>query len=243
MASALNLLKLTDHYERKARLLPALLSCLVVVPVGAALSSSTFGWFYSLSLGGGIAVVGAVALAYTASAAGRHFERKLWPDWPHDAPTNRWLHPDDTHCSQEQKKLWYEAVKEVVGLDIGQAVTREDQENLERIINDAVRALRHQFRITELDGLLSTHNEDYGFARNLAGLRVFWLPASVMSTAGVWLVYFTMDTAFTWAVIGSIAQFICLCMLFILPKYVRQRADRYAESFFGTLTSVSRASR
>lgn len=243
VGGALNLLKLTDRYEIKARLLPALLSCLVLVPPVAALSSSALDWFYGSSIAGGTAVLGAVALAYTASAAGRRYERKLWPRWPYDAPTNRWLHPNDTHCSQEQKLIWYEAIRNLLGLDISRTVAQGDQDNVELVINDAVRALRHEFRLTKLDGLLSTHNEDYGFSRNLAGLRVFWLPWSIVSTAAVWGSYLMLNTELAWAMIGSIAQVMCLCIFFGLPGYVRQRADRYAESFFGTLMAMRQANR
>ena len=243
MGTVLNLLKLTDRYERKARLLPALLSCLVAVPIVAALSSSILGWVASLSVGGGFAVVGAVGLAYGASAAGRHYERRLWPRWPYDAPTNRWLHPDDTDCSQEQKQLWYEAAKQLVGLDISRAIIHGDRDNLERVINDAVRALRHQFRLTKIDGLLVTHNEDYGFARNLTGLRLFWAPGAWISCIVTWVGYIATGSGLTWGIVASVALAISVVLLCILPGYVRQRADRYAESFFGTLTALSQESR
>ena len=238
MESALNLLKLTDRYERKARLLPALLSCLAGVPIFAALSPSILGWVKTLSIGGVFVAVGAVGLSYAASAAGRHFERKLWPRWPYDAPTNCWLHPDDTHCSREQKQHWYEAVKHLVELDIHNVAAQGDRKELERVINDAVRALRHQFRLTNVDGLLAIHNEDYGFARNLGGLRLFWLPAAVMSTLVTWAAYFSTETGLIWGIVASVVLVITLALLYILPGYVRQRAERYADSFFGTLTAL-----
>ena len=43
LKSALNILKLTDRYERKARLLPALLSCAVILPGLTALVLSQLG--------------------------------------------------------------------------------------------------------------------------------------------------------------------------------------------------------
>ena len=121
--------------------------------------------------------LGAVGLAYAASAVGRNYEKRLWPRWPHDAPTHCWLHPDDTHASQEQRQFWYRAIKQLLELDISNVATQGDTKELERVINDAVRGLRHQFRLTNVDGLLSTHNEDYGFARNLGG-ATFVLGAS-----------------------------------------------------------------
>ena len=94
MGSVMALLRLTDRYERKARILPALLSVLVIVPAVGALSADILEWLTGLSFGVGFVVVCVVALSYTASAAGRRYERNLWPRWPHDAPTNRWLRPN-----------------------------------------------------------------------------------------------------------------------------------------------------
>ena len=51
LKSALNLLKLTDRYERKARLLPALLSCAVILPGLTALGSGYIGWVPSFRVG------------------------------------------------------------------------------------------------------------------------------------------------------------------------------------------------
>ena len=240
MGTILDLLKLTDRYERKARLLPAILSCLSVVPGMAALSASILGWIPSLSVGSGLAVVAAVGLAYVASAAGRKYERVLWPRWPYDAPTNLWLHPEDSSCSREQKLLWYGAVKRLVGLDIAGAAASEDIRNLQLTINDAVRTLRHQFRLTEASGLLDIHNEDYGFARNLAGLRLFWLPTSVIGAIVAWVAYVAIGTDLTWGIFASVALAVCLVLACFLPTYVRQRAERYAESFFGTLVALDK---
>ena len=239
MRSILTLFHLTDHYERKARLLPALLSFLVLLPSVAAASTSTLTKLVGISTGGVLFAIISVGLAYLASAAGRHYEKKLWPDWPFDAPTNRWLHPQDTHCSREQKELWYRAIKQQTGLDIAQAATQGDKGNLDRVINDAVRTLRNRLRRTGRSGLLPTHNVDYGFARNLAGLRAFWFPASIASAGVTWGLYFATQSGVLWAAIASLILLIALCALRILPEFVRQRADRYAESFFGALEELS----
>ena len=242
MVSVFDLLQLTDRYERKARLLPAILSVSVVVPGTAPFSLGGLGWLIGLSAGVGLAAVCAVGLAYVASAAGRQYERKLWPRWPYDAPTNRWLHPDDTCCSQGQRQLWYEAIKRLVGLEIPNVAAQGDEGELDRVINDAVRALRHQFRGTEGDGLLAAHNEDYGFARNLAGLRLFWLPAAGIGAVVAWAVYLTTGTGLIWGAAASVVLIICLASIWNLPEYVRQRSERYTESFFGTLMALDRAS-
>ena len=239
MASTLDFLKLTDRYELKARLLPALLAVLVAAPGAVAvLSSAQLGWLTSLLTGGGLATACPVALAYFASGAGRHYERKIWPRWPYDAPTNRWLNPLDTTCSQQQKELWYAAILKITGIYIPSITAKGDQEELDRVINDAVRTLRTFFRGKEGHSLLVTHNEDYGFARNLAGLWLIWLPLSVGSVVATWVGYAIAGSDLSWGLMATAILLVCLVVLRALPGYVRQRADRYAESFFGILTST-----
>ena len=231
-----------DRYERKARLLPALLPSLIVAPIAAILISDSLGWLPSVSIGGALGATCAVGLAYAASGAGRHFERRLWPRWPHDAPTNRWLHPDDDSCSQAQKNLWYAAIEQRVGLSIPDVIANGDPQELERVINDAVRALRYQVRDEKVGRLVSIHNEDYGFARNLAGLNFLcWLPTAGISTIVAWTAYFTAGTELIWGVLAAAVLLGCTVLLRILDLYVRQRADRYTESLLSTLDQSSHA--
>ena len=234
---------LMDRYEFKARLLPALLSSFVVAPVMAILASYKFGWPSSVSMGTGLGVAWAVGLTYAASAAGRYYEKKLWPRWPHDAPTNRWLHPDDTSCSKAQKELWYAAIERHVGLRIPERIRQGEFDEVDRTINDAVRELRSQFRSRNLGGLLAIHNEDYGFTRNLAGLNLLcWLPITSLSTVVAWTAYFFSGAELTWGISASALMLFSILLLRILPWYVRQRADRYTESFFGALMALNRES-
>lgn len=246
MKSVFNLLKITDRYERKARLLPALISCLVAAPgLAAVFSLGVPNLDIRVFLSGGtavaIAAVIAVGLSYGASMAGRRYEKKLWPCWPHDAPTNVWLSPEYSRISPEQKCIWYGAIKRLTQLDIGQTAIQGDEEALGRIINDAIVALRPQFRSfrqTDYGGLLAIHNEDYGFARNFAGLRVIWLPAGIISAIGSWSVYFLIGTWLGWGVFATLFLIVIVAVRLSLPAYVRQRADRYAESFFGVLMAI-----
>ena len=230
MNSMLSLLKLTDRYEVKARLVPALISCFVAVPGVAALFSLGIpNWVLSLTAGGSVAVVLAVGLSYGSSMAGRRYEAGLWTRWPYDAPTNVWLHPDNSQKSQEQKNVWYQAIHRLTGLNIAQVALGEDKENLERVINDAAVALRPQLRVlsqTEAGGLLAIHNEDYGFARNFAGLSQIWLPTSVISAIVSWGGYFALGTWLGWGIIATLVLTLAILLFFNLPSYVLQRADR-----------------
>ena len=230
----LNPLELLDRYEVKARLIPSLLSCLVLVPGIGGIHASYSVRAFDLLMGGSFTLAW-VGMAYAASAAGNRYQKVLWPDWPHDAPTNLWLHPDDKHFSKQQKRIYYKVIRRATGLDISKGAADADRNELRQVINDAVRELRIKFKAEQRTDLLSIHNEDYGFARNLAGLSVFWLPASGLSTALAWTAFGTRGADIGWGLGASIVLIMAIFLRVSLPEFVRQRAQTYADTFFGSL--------
>ena len=231
---------LSDHYERKARFLPAVLSLVPLLPMSAALGGPLSEWLKLLLGGVGIGAVVAVGLSHAASAMGNRLQEKLWPRWPHDSPTNRWLHPSEERTSKQQRELWYAATRRLVGIDIGVAVTSGKE--VEATINDAVRNLRNHFSEHHETKRLRMHNVDYGFARNLTGMRPIWVVFVVVSTTACWFAHIVTDKdVLMWAVVSTLLAIMLVPLAFwVLPGYVRTKATYYAESFFGTLTAVDR---
>ena len=240
MTKWLSYANLSDHYERKARFLPAAFCALPLLPVSAALGGPLLEWVKLLLAGAGIGTVAAVGLSHLASAMGNRIQRKFWPRWPYDSPTNRWLHPEGGRSGQ-QRELWYAAVKRLVGIDIAAAVAAS--EDVEAVINDATAALRNFFWQRSDAERLRMHNVDYGFARNLTGMRSIWIAFLLASTAACWLSFALIGPeALLWAVVSSILFLVLVPVgLWVLPGYVRTKATYYAESFFATLTAVDRA--
>ena len=232
---------LSDHYERKARFLPAVLCVLPLLPASAALGGPVLEWIKLVLGGAGIGAVVAVGLSHAASAMGNRLQMKLWPRWPFDSPTNRWLHPDEPRTSAQQRSLWYDAIKHLVGLDIGAAVAAGEE--VESIINDATSALRNQFWQRPEAERLRMHNVDYGFARNFTGMRPIWMSFLVASAVACWVAFFVIDDgALLWAVVSTLLAAVLLPIaIWVLPGYVRAKANYYAESYFSTLMSVADA--
>ena len=188
MAKAwLSYANLSDHYERKARFLPAVLSVLPLLPASAALGGPFSEWVKLILGGGGIGAIVAVGLSHAASAMGNRLQVRLWQRWPHDSPTNRWLHPGETRTSKQQRELWYAATRRLVGIDIGEAVTSGNE--IEATINDAVSSLRSLFWERPEADRLRMHNVDYGFARNLTAMRPIWVGFTLASTVACWVAY------------------------------------------------------
>ena len=208
----------------------------MLIPVAIMLGIQLTGWLAVTAAGGGLAMTAATAglLSHLASAAGNHIQRKLYPRWPHDSPTNRRLHPRDKSCSQQQKQRWYEAIQRLTGIDI--ASVAADPEEAERTINDALTVLRTKvFHGNKLAERLDRYNADYGFVRNFAGLRPAWLLTSFASCAGCWIVYAVRRDSLALPMIASALFIACVLAATIIVGYVRHAANHYGDSFFGTL--------
>jgi len=238
----LNYVNLSDDYERKARFLPAVLSLLPLLPLAPALGIPTSAWLGALLGGTGIAAVLSVGLSHLSSALGNRFQKHMWPRWPHDAPTNRWLNPDDSSRSAQQRAVWYAAIKRLTNLDIEAAAAADDCIELEAVINDAVAELRNRLWDSEHAKRLKIHNCDYGFARNLTGLRLVWLPLSLVSAAATWIAHLHASAELVWPVIATAIAALGFVFAFgVLPDYVRRKADHYAETFFAAALDLDRA--
>ena len=237
--SWLNYVNLSDNYERKARFLPAVLSVLPLLPVAITFGAPLFEWVKLLIAGAGLGAVVAVAFSHVASAFGNRLQDKLWPDWPHDAPTNRWLHPDEKSVSVQQKQRWYQSIKSLVQIDIKKAVDAGEPDELKATINDAVKGLRGCIWNTPEAERAQLHNVDYGFARNLAGLQPVWASFAFINLAGCWYANIWHNGAILWAIVSSVVAVWALVLAALLPAYVRKKAHYYAESFFAAVVTLS----
>ncbi len=234
----LNFFSLSDQYERRARFLPAVLTVLVVLPVALAFGIEMMQFIQLLLTGAGIGAVLAVGISHLASAMGNRLQKRMWPDWPYDAPTNCWLSPDDQSRSQQQKKKWHATIKSLTGIDIAKIVRSEEDNEVRLAINDAVTAVRSKLwknESREVD-LVRLRNIEYGYARNLTGLRVIWGPAAILSCGGCWAAWWWFNGNILWAVVSTVLAVVLIPVAFgVLPGYVRQKADYYAEAFFSAM--------
>lgn len=238
----LSFFSLSDDYERRARFLPAVLTVLVFLPVALAFGIGMMQFVQLLFTGAGVGAVLAVGISHLASAMGNRLQHQLWPEWPHDAPTNRWLHPSDHTRSAQQKEQWYSAIKRLTNLDISQAAVHGEEQEVERVINDAVTTIRSRLwkrESPEVD-LLRLRNIDYGYARNLTGFRALSVPGSFLSCTGCWIAWWWFDAHLLWCVVStSLAVLLPFAAYLVLPQYVRHKADYYAEAFFSSMEKLA----
>lgn len=239
--SWLNYVNLSDIYERKARFLPGMLSLLFLLPASTLFGNFIEHWIEIIVGGIGIGSILAVGISHLASAAGNRFQKKLWPNWPYDSPTNQWLHPNDNNRSKQQKEIWYKSIKRLTNLDIKATIHSSDKE-IKSVINDSVSIIRYRLRNTKYSDLLSVHNTDYSFARNFTGLRFLWLSFTLVSCFSNWINFFILDGEIWWCIVTTGLIIFSFILAFkILPAYVQQKAKHYAESFFGAMVEMDKA--
>jgi hypothetical protein len=238
--SLMTYLNLSSPYERKARLLPGLLCAMTLLPLGAAFGTPLGDWLALAATGLGLWAVCGVGLSHVSSAAGNRYQEKLWPRWPYDAPTNRWLHPDDRTASSQQKRLMNETIKRLTKLDV-EAAVEQGPEEVEAVLNDCVTRLRHRLRNIVHGDRLDVHNADYGFARNFAGLRPLWLTLLALSMGGCWIGYARFGSALLWCAVSSGLFVVAIPLAIGTERYVRVRARHYTDSFFSAVLELDAA--
>ena len=237
----LHFFSLSDRYERKARLLPGLLLAAVpALTVGAVLQESV-AWYTAASSAIGVEFLAAIVLGHFARARGRRAEDDLWKGWG-GPPTTRWLRPWDQTCSEQQKAKWRGAIKRLTALSLPASIPQGgSQDDVDRVNADATRQLRYALRGKPEAAILATHNEDYGFVRNLCAVRWQWVALSLACLTGCGVAFaFGMRPYLGLAIAGAFS----LASILVareLPDYVKRCADRYAESLFATAILVSQA--
>jgi hypothetical protein len=177
----------------------------------------------------------AFLLGHLARARGKAIEDAMFREWG-GPPTTRWLRPSDGNCSEQQKSHWRGAIKRLTGLTIPASITPERTEaDIDKVIADATRQARYNLRDREDAAMVRIHNEEYGFVRNLLGLRWHWVSLAVLSLIGCGVLFILGERPWLGLAAAGGSLFLAVCVARELPEYVRRCADRYAESFFAAV--------
>jgi len=221
-----------DRYTWRARVLPVYLT---IAPALLAIAA-TLPEGLKLPLAGASAVV-FVPLSYflsqIASDFGKRLEPALWKSWG-GPPTTRFLRHDNHEFNAATRQRVHERLR-ALGLDIPTA----DQEEADRpraleLYESAVDELRRLTRDTARFQLVYKGNAEYGFRRNLLGLKTFGVTLSLVALAATgWALLHEWRAESVLAqvpvVIGLLTVGILLAWLVgVRSASVRITADRYA---------------
>ncbi len=172
-----------DPYDRKARLYPALLVMLVpaiAVTLVAPVFSSQLAGLASLA----IALGGLMLLSSLGREWGKRKELKLFVSWG-GTPTTLMLLRETTLLDRLTLERYRKVLEEKVqGLQFPDwASEASDQAQASAICESAVRWLREATRDTKKFALIFAENTNYGFRRNLLGVKPLALVMCVLTLA------------------------------------------------------------
>lgn len=232
----MNLLNvITDPYDRQARLYPAILLIAPVVFSAVAIFSAQFTGLQTIGASI-IGLGGAFLLTQLARDAGKKGERTLFEKWG-GIPSVAIFRYSDSRLDSPTKSRYH---KKVAALVKEARAPTEEQERADPAAADDVYSawsnyLRGNTRDTKKFALLFKENVNYGYRRNVWGLRPFGITASALSLAacGTCIYYrhgspAALDVTAVAAAVFS-AALLLLWVFRFTADWVKVPADAYAE--------------
>ena len=194
-----------DEYRRRARLQPVLLVLLPpCIVVGMLMAEALGAWGILTRLGAAAAASLASAVGLTTLLEqlgrdqGKSKEPSLWASWG-GAPTTQMLrHRDGDMCNQALRARYHRKLQQLVP-DLRMPSTEDEAAcpaAADRIYDSYVRYLIAQTRDREKFPLVLEENINYGFRRNLWGMRSAGIVLSASASAiSAYFLYLRLEFA------------------------------------------------
>jgi len=225
---------LFDEYSLKARVNPALLVLLPVFVVVAV-------WFPSLyefgtAIAGLFVSCGAVAiLAHFARERGKKIEPGLWSQWG-GAPATMALHHSDSLIEDHLKNRYHKFLE--TKIPNWRAPSPEEEiENPKhsfQTYNSAIGWLKERTRDSKRFPLVFAENINYGFRRNVLGLKTIGIIFSFGSVLfNLWFCYRAVCSQGVAATIISFF-FMFWWIAVVKDSWVKKSADEYSDKLLAS---------
>lgn len=227
-----------DKYERRARLLPALLAVLPLVALAVALGVRE--WVLGMSIVGlAVAAGGSVVLASLVRDKGKQLEQELWRKWGGPPTTLLLQDGGEAPIRRQGRRLGVESLT-------GRPLPTLDEERRDP---DAA-AQRYEQAAAELRALAGSRrlayveNVNYGFSRNSLAIGSWGQMAAALSLLAVVLAVITGRSIevpyeiLELALVGLVSLvMLAFWIWFPTEQRVRAAGFRYAEQLIDVATS------
>jgi hypothetical protein len=222
-----------DAYNRKARVAPAVLAALpgVAFLIAAAVKPT------AESSPGAVVLAALTLLICTlVRDRGRRIEPGLWRAWggPPTSVRLRWGPPG----TEAATRSLHQRVSATTDIDLPDA---DDQASMpdeaERLYEQAVLVLRERTRDPSAFPLVAAENAEYGFRRNLLGLRPLALAGAAITVTASGVMLAEGHLSF---LVPAVASLVAGGVWFWLigPSWVRLAAERYADRLLGASVTL-----
>jgi hypothetical protein len=231
MTSPLGGAEVFDAYTRRSRLQPALLA---ILPIGIAVlvwfpnSLTEWGVFASLLTSTG----GMALLARVARIRGKRLEPSLFQGWG-GKPTTVALRYRDTTNSVLLARRHSQLQQLATGIRLPTAAEEHaDPATADATYDACVAVLIERTRDRKRFRLLFNENCDYGFWRNLLGLRAFGILSSLLGTAAIAILIYRHGFAVEFKpliALGIDLLFLIGWLFLVTDSSVRLAANNYSD--------------
>jgi hypothetical protein len=172
--------KVTDPYERQARLWPALLALLPLIVLLSLIYTAVASVITNVAM-----LAGSCGMLYLLSNIardrGKSLEPKLNDSWG-GKPTTQLLRHRDGVIETVTKRRYHEFLSQKINASFPTAdEEKTDPEEADEIYQSGVRWLLNQTRDVSTFGLLFKENIAYGFRRNALGMKPIGMVVSISS--------------------------------------------------------------
>lgn len=235
----IDLQKLVDPYERRARLYPGLICISPLVMTGVVLCPDACNKLSAL-----VAILVSIGVLQLVSGLardrGKKIEKMLFESWG-GMPSVSIFRFSDQVLNQAMKVRYHNELSQKTGI---QGPTAEaEQEDLmaaDMIYLSWSDYLRSTARDSGRYGLLLEENTNYGFRRNLLGVKPFFLIALVVALGGVSVDTYLKGSTVVFEVERVVVFFVELLLLWVAVgvinrDWVKVPAVEYAKRLLETL--------
>jgi len=238
---------LFNHYELKARFFPALL---LLTPVILA----TLIWYPELMeidssiIAVIISIIIIFFLAKLCRDRGFQLEKTLKEEWG-NYPSISMLKFSDNRIDEITKKRYHKYLKEnIVDINLPNDLTEENEKKDFYDLNyrSANKWLVEKTRDTTKYNLLFQDNINYGFSRNMLGVKTFGIYFSLIAIGlnifGIYKEYHTISLEIPLKIWLSVlvSLFFLFIWIFLVNKnWVKNAADAYARTLLATCEKVN----
>lgn len=235
-----------DSYERRARLYPGLLA---MAPIAFVIATLGLKQYPAVAIVVSVlsAAGGGYALSVLVGHRGRRAEKDLWSEWG-GPPTTRFLRTREPAQNSVQRDAWRAAIQKVTGVAL---LSSGDEASDPAIADQTIEVAVGQMRLLTTDKrypLVKVHNAQYGFQRNVFGLRRVGRGISIACVAVMAAVLVLRNTQ-SWdgfssgaVIAGLVINFLFLVGWWMIPSAGRTKeaADLYALQLMQAVVDLSR---
>lgn len=233
-----------DHYSFRARLQPAFLALLPMAICAMSWTQPGAKWvtaLWSLLTTAGFTFF----LSNVARNRGKQIESKLWEEWG-GAPTVQLLRHKGSG-NPALRERWHEQLSKLLGKRMPSPDDEErDPTAADVIYEAATKLLIGKTYDAKAYPFVYRDNVNYGFCRNMFGLRLLGIVTSVLGAggclaAGVFFILNGTPQLLPWA--GAL---VCIAMLLwwiftVTKAWVKVPATNYANHLFAALEKLPKA--